>query len=90
MRIAPLLAGSVIAIGLSAAGGPSQAGQLLVPQLEKPQSLAQPVDYYWRYRNYCWRWRNTCTDRWGWGTWRFRRCLGSHGCWPNTRLKRLR
>jgi hypothetical protein len=87
MRIAALFAASVIAIGLSAAGGSSQAAEL-VPQLEKHQSLADEAG--WRYQNYCWRWRNTCTDRWGWGTWRYRRCLGFHGCLPNLRLKQLR
>ena len=80
MRIAPLLAASVVAIGLSAAGTPSEAAQLL-PQLKVTnQSLAQPVQY-WRHRhNYCYRWRHVCADRWGWGGWRFRRCLRVHGC----------
>lgn len=29
----------------------------------------------------CWAWRRECAARWGWGTWRFRRCLARHGCW---------
>jgi hypothetical protein len=29
----------------------------------------------------CWAWRKECAARWGWGTWRFRRCLARHGCW---------
>ncbi len=33
-----------------------------------------------QYRNYCVRWRHECAHRWGWGTWRFRRCLTGHGC----------
>jgi hypothetical protein len=77
MRIVPLLAASVVAIGLSAAASPSQATQLL-PQLETNQSLAQPV--YWRRGGYCWRWRHICADRWGWGSGRFYRCLAIHGC----------
>ncbi len=27
----------------------------------------------------CVRWRRICRDRWGFG-WRFRRCMGVHGC----------
>lgn len=86
MRIAPLLAASVVAIGLSVAAGssPSQAASL-VPELSKSQSLAEPAGYrhrhwYWRHRGYCWRWRHICADRWGWGSWRYYRCLRRHGC----------
>lgn len=79
MRFAPLLAASVVAIGLSAAGTPSQAAQLL-PKLETSHStLAQSV--YWRRGGgYCYRWRHICADRWGWGGFGFRRCLWRHGC----------
>jgi hypothetical protein len=28
----------------------------------------------------CQAWRFTCADRWGWGTWRFRRCMRLHAC----------
>jgi hypothetical protein len=86
MRIVPLLAASVVAIGLSTAASPSEAAQLL-PRLETNQSLAQPV--YWRHHGYwrpgfgggyCWRWRHICADRWGWGSGRFYRCLAIHGC----------
>jgi hypothetical protein len=77
MRIAALVAASVIAIGMSAAGNSLQAAPLL-PQLETNQSLAQQVG--WRYRRHCVRWRHICADRWAWGTWRFRRCMRIHGC----------
>lgn len=30
--------------------------------------------------NRCHAWRRECADRWGWGGWRFRRCLDRHGC----------
>ncbi len=50
MRIAALVAASVIAIGMSAAGNSLQAAPLL-PQLETNQSLAQHVG--WRYRRHC-------------------------------------
>jgi hypothetical protein len=35
---------------------------------------------YWRYPGRCFAWRHECADRWGWGTWRFERCLARHGC----------
>ena len=50
MRIAALVAASVIAIGMAAAGNSLQAAPLL-PQLETNQSLAQQVG--WRYRRHC-------------------------------------
>lgn len=28
----------------------------------------------------CRAWRHECARRWGWGGWRFRRCLARHGC----------
>lgn len=36
----------------------------------------------WRPRHYgrCSAWRNECAARWGWGGWRFQRCLARHGC----------
>jgi hypothetical protein len=85
MRIATIFASTVVAIGLAAAATPSQAAQLAPLQplsLVKSQSLAQPAGYYrWRHhRGYCVRWRHRCAHRWGWGTWRFRRCVVNHGC----------
>ncbi|MDX2289814.1 MAG: hypothetical protein NW217_13455 [Hyphomicrobiaceae bacterium] len=32
------------------------------------------------FGNRCRIWRHECADRWGWGGWRFRRCLRNHGC----------
>lgn len=84
MRIAPLLAVSVVALGLSvAAGSPSQAAPISPGQQSQiNQSLAQPVGYWRhpRWRNRCVRWRHVCANRWGWGGWRFRRCVVGHGC----------
>lgn len=77
MRLAPLLAASVVAIGLSVVATSSQAAPLTpLKGLETNQSLATTVDF----RRYCWRWRNICSNRWGWGGWRFRRCMVRHGC----------
>jgi hypothetical protein len=39
------------------------------------RSLAEPVA--WRR---CVYWRHECAHRWGWGNWRWRRCLIWHGC----------
>ena len=33
-----------------------------------------------RRYGYCRSWRHECAERWGWGTWRFNRCLARHGC----------
>ncbi|MFA5950544.1 MAG: glycosyl hydrolase family 5 [Hyphomicrobium sp.] len=33
-----------------------------------------------RHGGRCQAWRHECADRWGWGTWRFRRCVIAHGC----------
>jgi hypothetical protein len=40
------------------------------------QSLAVQVDY----RDRCEHRRHECAERWGWGTWRFRRCVRLHRC----------
>ena len=32
------------------------------------------------WAGHCWRWRHICAHRWGWGTWRFNRCIVRHGC----------
>jgi hypothetical protein len=63
-------------------------GALLVPQALTAAPLS-PVDgnsvssgnpvvtvHYGR----CSYWRRECAERWGWGTWRWRRCLGRHDC----------
>ena len=36
----------------------------------------------WRPRHFgrCSAWRNECAARWGWGGWRFQRCIARHGC----------
>ena len=77
MRIASLLAVSVVAIGLTAASASSQAATLEpLKGIATSRSLITTVDY----RRYCWRWRHICSRRWGWGNWRHRRCMINHGC----------
>lgn len=77
MRLAPVLAASVVAIGLSLTATTSEAAQLTpLNGIETNQSLATPA----AWGRYCWRWRNICASRWGWGGPRFRRCMWRHGC----------
>ena len=65
-----------VALGALVTGAEASPLSLIVGPAVEHQSLAQPVDY----RNYCGRWREECRERWGWRTWRFRRCLAIHGC----------
>lgn len=77
MRLAPLLAASVVAVGLTAAASAPQAATLApLKGINTNQSLATTVGW----GRYCWRWRHICARRWGWGTWRHRRCMINHGC----------
>jgi hypothetical protein len=69
-----------LALGSASGANAAPAGLTLLPKLET-QSLAEPVTYRTRYVNHCVRWRNECRERWGWRTWRFRRCMSRHGCW---------
>jgi len=71
-----LVAGALLA-GAMLAPLPSQAN-VKAPQSVAADSLVQQVH---RGGPRCWYWRNECAARWGWGTWRYRRCLARHGCW---------
>lgn len=106
MRIASILAGAVLALGLAGTVAPSQAAPF-VPNVSKADSAVQQTRMghgghhgrhhfrhggprfgiylgpSYRYRthfNSCRLTRANCADRWGWGTWRFRRCVRNHGC----------
>jgi hypothetical protein len=78
MRFAPLIAAAMLAAGLSLAAASSPQAATLAPLkgIGTNQSMATPV----QYRSYCWRWRRICASRWGWGGWRFGRCMARHGC----------
>lgn len=60
--------------------GPAAAASL--PQSEIAGRVAEEGSIvhrvHWRRCRY---WRRECAFRWGWGTWRWRRCLIIHGCW---------
>jgi hypothetical protein len=81
MRIAPLLAGAVLALAFAGPATPSMAAPA-VPNMSVADTGSGVDLVYWRgrYVGHCVRWRHICADRWGWGTWRFRRCLHLHGC----------
>lgn len=70
-----LLAAAMLALATPA--GAATSAQAL-PRLDTmaPQSLVEKAGW----RGHCSRWRHICADRWGWGTWRFRRCMVLHGC----------
>ena len=69
------LLGGSLAIATAMLSLPASAVPL-APQTKAPFSLAEKVDW----RGHCSRWRHECSSRWGWGTWRFRRCMVFHGC----------
>lgn len=71
------LAAGLLALGALAAPQMSSAASFSpVPgSTANHTNLAQTVQ--WRG---CRGWRRECGARWGWGGWRFRRCLARHGC----------
>jgi hypothetical protein len=77
MRIAPMLAAAVLALSFAGPATPSIASPT-VPHMSVADT-GSGVDLV-HYYGHCVRWRHICADRWGWGTWRFRRCLRIHGC----------
>ena len=74
------LLGATAALAFGALGTIGAQAAPVVPSgpfAQSSQSLAQPVDY----RNYCGRWRDECRERWGFRSWRYRRCMSYHGCY---------
>jgi hypothetical protein len=62
-------------LAVSAAQAAPAGPRSPVPTLS-PKDLVKPVQYVY----HCRWWRQECAARWGWGTWRFDRCMGLHGC----------
>ena len=91
MRIAPLLAGAVVALSMAATSAPASAAASL-PNMSIANGNSQVDLVHWRryahgHRlwgggrwNQCRAWRNECADRWPARGWRFQRCLRRHGC----------
>ncbi len=94
MKLSSLIAGAVVALGMAVTAAPSQAAPIAPNMSFADQGLAQQVHYrpyfhrhhgiHLGFRHHRWNrcraWRHECADRWGWGTWRFQRCLARHGC----------
>lgn len=70
-----LLAAAGICATAQAAPAPSQSP--MPWQATAGHMLLQPA-YHPASR--CGAWRRECAARWGWGTWRFHRCMGRHWC----------
>ncbi|MGQ0455465.1 MAG: glycosyl hydrolase family 5 [Hyphomicrobium sp.] len=84
MRIATLLAGAVLAVGISASASSATAAPF-IPEVSGHQSIVEQTRH-WRRHHWdggwrrCGFWRRECADRWGWGGRGYRRCLWRHGC----------
>ena len=65
-------------LGLAGTIGVTDTNAAGLPRLDgiAVGSAVQTVQGY----GYCRRLRNDCAHRWGWGTWRFNRCVNSRGC----------
>ena len=57
----------------SAAAGPVAPFSSAMPQAAADNSLV-------RHAQSCGAWNRICANRWGWGTWRYRRCMRDHFC----------
>jgi predicted transglutaminase-like cysteine proteinase len=79
MRLRLIALTAVTCLGAATLVTQAQAAPVtgLTTPLATNQSLAEPV----AYRTYCSRWREECRERWGFRTWRYRRCLSFHGCY---------
>lgn len=76
MQRSLLLAAPIAAMLAFASAGGVAAAPLAAPDRSGVGSLAETV----QYRFYCRRWRHECARRWGFGGWRYRRCLTIRGC----------
>ena len=72
-------AGAFLALaGLSGLEAAPSATQSPIPAANsQTPNLLQLVHYPYAH---CRWWRRECSVRWGWGTWRFHRCMYLHGC----------
>jgi hypothetical protein len=78
MRHTLLLTGALCAMTTGLLLAPAQATPLRGPAAspEVNQTLIEKA----AWAGHCWRWRHICAHRWGWGTWRFNRCMVHHAC----------
>ena len=88
MRIPVAVAGALFALSAAAALTPASAAPVMPNMSHASAADMTKVHWtgYWHKHRwgggfgYCRAWRHECADRWGWGTWQFRRCLRRHGC----------
>ncbi len=73
------LAASVIALG-TFAGSTFASAASVAPGLSTPAISTDVLVEKAQWGGRCRAWRHECAARWGWGGWRFRRCLARHGC----------
>lgn len=80
MRLTLLAAGTAVGLALALSSGAQAASLgLLGTSTAQNQSLAQSVDWRERHER-CEHERRECAERWGFRSWRYRRCVVAHRC----------
>jgi hypothetical protein len=72
------LAAGVVALGTFA--GSNFASAASAPAMSLPALSTEVLVEKAQWGGRCRAWRHECARRWGWGGYRFRRCLDRHGC----------
>ena len=72
------LAAGIVALG-TFAGSNLASAATVTPGMSLPALSTDALVEKTQWRG-CRGWRAECARRWGWGGWRFRRCLARHGC----------
>lgn len=73
------LAAGVVALG-TFAGSTFAAAATVAPGASLPAISTASLVEKAQFRGRCRAWRRECGRRWGWGGFRYRRCLARHGC----------
>ncbi|WP_020086740.1 hypothetical protein [Hyphomicrobium zavarzinii] len=85
MKLKALAVASVLAAAATFAPHAASAASLPAPAAQQSRiadgGLLQDVGHRrWHHANRCRIVRHECADHFGWGSWRFRRCVMRHGC----------
>jgi hypothetical protein len=76
-----LLIACALLAGAMLAPLPSQADVVAPAKAAQPVAAGSSLVEHVYFRGpRCHAWRRECAARWGWGTWRWARCLARHGC----------
>lgn len=59
---------------------PQSAAAAPVPPFSSAISEAAADNSLVQSAQSCRAWNRICANRWGWGTWRYRRCMRDHFC----------